>query len=553
MKKKNKKDAIIKWCPKKEEQDSGAGEGVRTAAQKTLRPGSMDGETSNLNIAESSLHRYFYKRRLQWFYRIDESGLALAMQLALGSRRAAAKSIKDPALQHLSRKERAKIGYNGYKQKVKDTLINRQRGSLLPSKSEREGKPFFKFWESASHDDLFSEFTEFATQYLNLRNPPDITYVEQMEGRDTFACWSGDGITLAYKNRHPMDVFRSLAHELVHHKQHEMDVLHSESGKTGSEHENEANAVAGIIMRDFAKIRPEYFSLDSLSEARKVGLKLPRQPKGIRSHRSSSSSSRRTPKIKLSSFLKFGKKKKTAAKKPVVPKEKAVPKEKPATKKQEPHTDVKQEPSSSKKIDTGLQQTIEKKIDLLNRLRSVHSKTLKNATITTKDGMVMNRKKFYQQSIDHHQNELNRIAAENGITINKNDFQKPTKPKTLQASPYAVKPPASAGKRGEKGEFTTFHGVSNKKPSGSGRHVTPKKPPVVAEKIGFRETLALMKKSERSDIPLEVLKEVFNRGFRSRDYPHLTREQAAFNRVNSFIAGGAAREVDNDLLEEDNG
>ena len=59
-------------------------------------------------------------------------------------------------------------------------------------------------------------------------------------------------ITISTKGRHIMDTFRTLAHEMVHHKQNLNNELHSESGATGSEHENQANSEAGIIMRKFA-------------------------------------------------------------------------------------------------------------------------------------------------------------------------------------------------------------------------------------------------------------------------------------------------------------
>ena len=56
-------------------------------------------------------------------------------------------------------------------------------------------------------------------------------------------------IKILVKDRGLVDVLRSLAHELVHQKQHLDGALEDISGETGSDHENEANAKAGIIMR----------------------------------------------------------------------------------------------------------------------------------------------------------------------------------------------------------------------------------------------------------------------------------------------------------------
>ena len=60
-------------------------------------------------------------------------------------------------------------------------------------------------------------------------------------------------------NRNLADVLRSLAHELIHHKQNLNNELHEKSGETGSEHENEANALAGQLMRDYGKKNPKIF------------------------------------------------------------------------------------------------------------------------------------------------------------------------------------------------------------------------------------------------------------------------------------------------------
>jgi hypothetical protein len=50
---------------------------------------------------------------------------------------------------------------------------------------------------------------------------------------------------------------RTLAHELVHWKQRESGL--ELDGSDGSETEDQANAVAGVIMRKFGKMYPEYF------------------------------------------------------------------------------------------------------------------------------------------------------------------------------------------------------------------------------------------------------------------------------------------------------
>jgi hypothetical protein len=63
--------------------------------------------------------------------------------------------------------------------------------------------------------------------------------------------------------------------------------------------------------------------------------------------------------------------------------------------------------------------------------------------------------------------------------------------------------------------------------------------------LSGKQIVSLYKKSEQSGIPFDTLKEVYERG-----YAVDSSEQAAYNRVNSFIAGGAAADMDKDLLEK---
>jgi len=62
--------------------------------------------------------------------------------------------------------------------------------------------------------------------------------------------------------------------------------------------------------------------------------------------------------------------------------------------------------------------------------------------------------------------------------------------------------------------------------------------------LSMKQVLSLFKKSEQSGISFDTLKEVYQRG-----YAQSLSEQIAYNRVNSFIAGGAAMEIDEDLAE----
>ena len=71
-------------------------------------------------------------------------------------------------------------------------------------------------------------------------------------------------LELAIANRQPVDALRTLAHELVHAKQ---DSEHVEiDPSTGSDEENEANVIAGIVMREFNKLHPEFLTSQPIKE-----------------------------------------------------------------------------------------------------------------------------------------------------------------------------------------------------------------------------------------------------------------------------------------------
>lgn len=109
---------------------------------------------------------------------------------------------------------------------------------------------------------IFKDFFPLCMQVLKLNSLPEIRYVGTLEQdiQPSFGEWDNGNnvLTIALKNRHPNDILRTLAHELVHYKQDQLGMIKPDSGATGSPIENEANAVAGIIMRHFNKKFPHH-------------------------------------------------------------------------------------------------------------------------------------------------------------------------------------------------------------------------------------------------------------------------------------------------------
>jgi Zn-dependent peptidase ImmA (M78 family) len=111
--------------------------------------------------------------------------------------------------------------------------------------------------------DVLVDFLRFACRNLGISSLPKIHFISSPVSNsqsNSFAAYSRNKeIFLFTKHRHIIDVLRSLCHELVHYRQDLTHQLQPSSGETGSTHENEANAVAGQIMRKYCKLHPELF------------------------------------------------------------------------------------------------------------------------------------------------------------------------------------------------------------------------------------------------------------------------------------------------------
>ena len=108
-------------------------------------------------------------------------------------------------------------------------------------------------------EEKLDDFVQFACDHLKLQDTPKIELVQVRDDNMTTAnyCPNTKNIKVYAKGRALFDVARSLAHELVHHKQ---NVNGEElNGDTGSDCENEANATAGQIIRLYGKKNPDFY------------------------------------------------------------------------------------------------------------------------------------------------------------------------------------------------------------------------------------------------------------------------------------------------------
>ena len=118
--------------------------------------------------------------------------------------------------------------------------------------------------------EILLDFIKFAAEDLDLKSLPKFDFKFDTSRSVEHKSFGGyapgaEHITITVKNRHIMDVCRTLAHELVHYSQDlKSELEDDDAGATGSPQENEANARAAVIMRNWGKLHPNLFDKESI-------------------------------------------------------------------------------------------------------------------------------------------------------------------------------------------------------------------------------------------------------------------------------------------------
>jgi Zn-dependent peptidase ImmA (M78 family) len=125
-----------------------------------------------------------------------------------------------------------------------------------------------KTLETTKRNQVLSVFLTYVCDKLSITTPPKVYLNNSIDfgsKNKTFGQFNvqDNKIVVAASNRNLADILRTVAHELVHYKQKVDGKLNLDnsvdSGATGSNIENEANAQAGVIMREFGKKHPEIY------------------------------------------------------------------------------------------------------------------------------------------------------------------------------------------------------------------------------------------------------------------------------------------------------
>ena len=125
-----------------------------------------------------------------------------------------------------------------------------------------------EFLNEAPVPDVLEQFINQVAQRLGIERMPTIHIHQSPDWSETNHSFGrydphSHALHVSLPGRHIMDVMRTTAHELAHCRQHEIKPLPADAGETGSPWEDQAHAVAGEIMRDFADAHPDLFELES--------------------------------------------------------------------------------------------------------------------------------------------------------------------------------------------------------------------------------------------------------------------------------------------------
>jgi hypothetical protein len=108
-----------------------------------------------------------------------------------------------------------------------------------------------------------NSFVKFVKEQLELKTVPTISIQSSRDGLKTTANYDytkeNKVIKVNGRNRALVDIMRSVAHEMVHHKQFEQDRLKVQPPDIGGEIEDEANAKAGQYIKMYAKKDPTIY------------------------------------------------------------------------------------------------------------------------------------------------------------------------------------------------------------------------------------------------------------------------------------------------------
>ena len=119
-------------------------------------------------------------------------------------------------------------------------------------------------------ENIVHTFLPFVKKELNIKELPKIHFVDDPKFAKRIGAFGqikDNRIVIDIQGRQTMDILRTVAHELTHYRQHKKGV--NGSGHAGAPTENEANKLAGTIVRKFGEKHSGLFATSAVMEAKK--------------------------------------------------------------------------------------------------------------------------------------------------------------------------------------------------------------------------------------------------------------------------------------------
>ena len=153
------------------------------------------------------------------------------------------------------------------KYQLSDEQLLKSIEDYTKNKPKQDAADLLKENLSESKTKSIQHFVEFASKRLKLQETPKINLITGKEFAEVKASLGGFNpdtkeIYVSTEGRLTADILRTLAHEMVHRKQDELGLVRNpqKDGMDGSPIENQAHAVAGILMREYGRINKQIYN-----------------------------------------------------------------------------------------------------------------------------------------------------------------------------------------------------------------------------------------------------------------------------------------------------
>lgn len=107
--------------------------------------------------------------------------------------------------------------------------------------------------------ELYEQYIKYLQKHYPLKEKVEIHFIDKRDGNMTTGAYDNKKkeILVLSKGRMNIDIMRTLTHEWIH--QYQTQILNRKKGKNiGGQNENEANAIAGVLIKKFEKGKPTY-------------------------------------------------------------------------------------------------------------------------------------------------------------------------------------------------------------------------------------------------------------------------------------------------------